>query len=316
MLSSFNYRLLWSNSEVRLLLAILAGMVLLSINSAAFLTGNNLKNVLLNYSFFAIAALGQLLVIITGRIDLSVGSAMGLSGMICALLLANDVNIILATITGIASGAMVGLINSLFVSGFGINSFIVTLGTMQIARGVTVGLTEGDTVTGFPDSFLSLGSSFFLGLPTPLWIAIVLTIIIVLCLKITVFGRNIYAIGVNETAAWLSGVKVKLHLVYVFVISGALAGLAGVLLTAHLGAAVANAAEGYELKVIASVVIGGASLSGGIGSAVGVVLGALLIELVNNALVLLFVPTYWQQTFTGGVIVIAALIDRLRREEK
>lgn len=306
---------IWSSQfpESRLILAILIGGALLSFASDAFLSARNIRSVSLAFSFSAIAAMGQLLVILTGRIDLSTGSVMGLSGMVTALALVSGVPVGLGVVIGILVGASVGLVNGLFSVKFGISSFIVTLGTLQVARGITVGLTEGDTVSGFSDVFLFLGSGRVLGVPLPVWIMIILLIAFTVFLKYTARGREIFAIGGNETAARLAGVKVPRLQVLVFVLSGALAGLAGVLLTARLGAAVSNAAVGYELIVIASVVIGGASLSGGAGTVLGVVLGAMLIGIVNNALVLLTVPTYWQQTFTGAVIVAAALVDQMRR---
>ena len=305
---------IWTVPEFRLVLAVLIGAALLASQSPAFLTGRNLSSVLLGFSFAGIAAIGQLLVIITGRIDLSSGSVMGLAGMVCAL-----VTVTLGwgmwpgIAAGLATGIACGAFNAFFTVRFGITSFIVTLGTLQIARGITVGLTEGNTVTGFPDLFLWLGSGTILGLPIPLIVLAVVALSVGALLRYTGVGREIYAIGGNETAARLAGVAVSRLQIAVFVASGALAGLAGVLLTARLGAAVSNAASGYELTIIASVVIGGASLAGGSGTTLGVILGALLIALVNNALVLLTVPTYWQQTFIGGVIVAAALLDRFRR---
>ncbi len=305
--------ILWEVPELRLLIAILIGLTILAFLSDAFLTGRNLRSVLLGFSFVGIAAIGQLLVIITGRIDLSCGSVMGLAGMVCALTMAAGMGMWLAMTAGILAGAAVGLFNGIFSVRFGITSFIVTLGTLQIARGITVGLTEGGTVTGFPDLFLFLGSGRLVGVPVPVIILIVVGLIVAAFLRYTGAGRELYAIGGNESAARLAGVPVKRLQYAVFVASGTLAGLAGVLLTARLGAAVSNAAAGYELTIIAAVVIGGASLAGGFGTAFGVVLGALLIAFVNNALVLLTVPTYWQQTFIGAVIVAAALLDRLRR---
>jgi len=304
---------LWSVAEVRLLLAIMIGGALLAYQSPAFLSPRNLSSVLLGFSFVGIASIGQLLVIIMGRIDLSSGSVMGLSGMVTALLLASGQDMWVAMAAGIGTGAAFGLVNAIFSVRFGITSFIVTLGTLQVARGITVGLTEGGTVTGFPDLFLFLGSGTVLGVPIPVIILAVIVLSVAAFLRFTGAGREIYAIGGNEAAARLAGVAVKRLQYAAFIAGGALAGLAGVLLTARLGAAVSNAAVGYELTIIASVVIGGASLAGGIGSAFGVVLGALLIALVNNALVLLTVPTYWQQTFIGAVIVAAALLDRLRK---
>ncbi|WP_375573084.1 ABC transporter permease [Ahrensia marina] len=304
---------LWEVPELRLLLAILIGVACLAMVSDAFLTGRNLRSVLLGFSFVGIAAIGQLLVIITGRIDLSGGSVMGLAGMVCALTMAAGMSMWVAMAAGVLAGAAIGLFNGVFSVRFGITSFIVTLGTLQIARGITVGLTEGDTVTGFPDLFLFLGSGRIVGVPIPVIILVVVAVSVAAFLRFTGAGRELYAIGGNESAARLAGVPVKRLQYLVFIASGTLAGLAGVLLTARLGAAVSNAAAGYELTIIASVVIGGASLAGGFGTAFGVVLGALLIAFVNNALVLLTVPTYWQQTFIGAVIVAAALLDRLRR---
>ena len=303
----------WAVPELRLLIAILIGVTLLSYQSDAFLTARNMRSVLLGFSFVGIAALGQLFVIVTARIDLSSGSVMGLSGMVTALVMAAGHSMWLAMLAGVGTGAACGLFNGLFSIRFRITSFIVTLGTLQIARGITVGLTEGDTVTGFPDLFLFIGSGRLFGVPMPMIILAAIAIVIAGFLRYTSAGREIYAIGGNESAARLAGVPVSRLQYGVFIISGTLAGLAGVLLTARLGAAVSNAAVGYELTIIASVVIGGASLAGGKGSALGVVLGALLIALVNNALVLLTVPTYWQQTFIGAVIVAAALLDQLRK---
>ncbi|WP_421853631.1 ABC transporter permease [Oricola sp.] len=299
--------------ESRLILAILIGSLALAWQSEAFLSAVNIRSVLLGFSFIAIAALGQLVVVITGRIDLSTGSTMALSGMVTALALVAGAPVPLGVCIGIAVGGAVGAVNAFFSVGFGVNAFIVTLGSLQVARGITIGLTEGDTVTGFSDLFLDLGSRTVYGLPIPVWIALALLTVFTVVLRYTGFGRELYAIGGNETAARLAGVNIRRHQSIVFILSGMMAGLAGVLLTARLGAAVSNAAFGYELVVIASVVIGGASLSGGAGTALGVILGALLIGLVNNALVLLVVPTYWQQTFIGAVIVAAALIDRMRR---
>jgi len=300
-------------SELRLILLILVGAAVLASLSPAFMTGRNLSSVLLGFSFVGIAALGQVLVIIAGRIDLSSGSVMGLSGMVCAIAMTSGFGMWGGIVAGILTGAACGVFNAVFTVRFGITSFIVTLGTLQVARGITVGLTEGNTVTGFPDLFLWFGSGTVFGIPFPLIVLILIGLAISFALRSTGIGREVYAVGGNETAARLAGVAVDRIQVGVFVLSGFLAGLAGVLLTARLGAAVSNAATGYELTIIASVVIGGASLAGGAGTALGVVFGALLIALVNNALVLLTVPTYWQQTFIGAVIVAAALLDRFRR---
>lgn len=299
--------------EWRLILAILLMGGLLATSSDAFLTAFNLRSVLMAFSFTAIAALGQLLVIITGGIDLSVGSVIGLSGMLAAFVIEAGFHPAAGMLVGLLAGVAVGLFNGFFVVRFNIHSFIITLGTLQIARGITVGLNQGDTITGFPAYFLAFGNDSIIGLPAPVWIMLVSMILFSIFLLFTKLGRELLAIGGNTSAARLAGVPVPRNLMIAYVVSATMGALSGVLLIARLGAAVSNAGFGAELNVIASVVIGGASLSGGKGTALGVTLGALLIGLVNNALVLLAVPTYWQQTFIGGVIVIAALIDRLRR---
>lgn len=299
--------------ESRLVAALLIGGSLIAAQAPAFLSSPNIRGVLLAFSFVAVAALGQLLVIATGRIDLSTGSNMALAGMLTALALKTGVTVPLALVIGVSAGGLVGVVNAFFCVRLHLSSFIVTLGSLQIARGITIGLTQGDTISGFTPAFLALGSTSTLGLPVPVWLALLLLLVFTVTLRYTTFGRDVYSIGGNETAARLAGVKVDQIQTIVFMIAGAMAGLAGALLTARLGASVSNAATGYELIVIASVVIGGASLSGGVGTALGVVLGALLISVVNNALVLLIVPTYWQQTFIGAVIVVAALIDKIRR---
>jgi ribose/xylose/arabinose/galactoside ABC-type transport system permease subunit len=299
--------------EWRLILAILIGGGLLAAFSDAFLTPFNLRSVLLAFSFTAIAALGQLLVIITAGIDLSAGSVIGLSGMIAAFVIVAGFHPVVGMLVGVLAGVLIGLINGFFFVRFKIHSFIITLGTMQIARGITVGLNKGDTITGFPESFLAFGNDNFVGLPPPVWMMLALVVIFSFILFYTKLGRELLAIGGNAGAARLAGVPVSRNLLIAYTTSGAMAALSGVLLIARLGAAVSNAGVGAELNIIASVVIGGASLSGGKGTALGVMLGALLIGLVNNALVLLAVPTYWQQTFIGSIIVAAALIDRLRR---
>lgn len=300
-------------SDLRLLLVIVAAMALLSLLSDAFLTGRNLSSVGLYWAFLAMAALGQLFVIIVGGIDLSVGSTMGLAGIVTASLMAEGGNPILAFAIGLLIGLTVGLFNGFVVAYIGITSFIVTLATLQMVRGITLGYKQGQAVSGLPEGFLRLGTAPVLGVPIPIWMAIGLALIVWIVLSRTAQGRDFYATGSNRLAAGLSGVRVKRTTLIAFALSGLFAGLAGVMVTARLGSAVPNAGVGYELTVIAAVVIGGASLAGGKGTALGVLLGALLISLVNNALVLLSVPTYWQQTFIGAVILLAALFDLIRR---
>lgn len=303
-------------SDLRLLGVILIAVVALSLSSDAFFTARNLSSVGLYWAFVAMAALGQLFVVIVGGIDLSVGSTMGLAGIVTASMMVDGANPAIAFGIGLLIGIAVGMFNGFVTAYVGITSFIVTLATLQMVRGITLGYKQGQAVSGLPDGFLELGTRPILGIPIPIWMMGVLTVIVWLVLSRTAQGRDFYAIGSNRVAAGLSGVRVKWRTMMAFVLSGFFAALAGVMITARLGSAVPNAGVGMELTVIAAVVIGGASLAGGKGTALGVLLGALLISLVNNALVLLSVPTYWQQTFIGAVILIAAMFDLIRRRTR
>lgn len=303
-------------SDLRLLGLIVLAMIALSLASSAFFTTRNLSSVGLYWAFVAMAALGQLFVVIVGGIDLSVGSTMGLSGIVTASIMADGGNPYIAMAAGLLIGIAVGFFNGFITAYVGITSFIVTLATLQMVRGITLGFKQGQAVSGLPDWFLQLGTRPILGVPIPIWMMAGLAVIVWLALSRTAQGRDFYAIGSNRVAAGLSGVRVKRRTMIAFGMSGFFAALAGVMITARLGSAVPNAGVGMELTVIAAVVIGGASLSGGKGTALGVLLGALLISLVNNALVLLSVPTYWQQTFIGAVILIAAMFDLIRRQSR
>ena len=303
-------------SDLRLLAVILIAMLAMSLTSSAFLTTRNLSSVGLYWAFVAMAALGQLFVVIVGGIDLSVGSTMGLAGIVTASMMVDGASPVVAVGAGLLIGVTVGLFNGFITAYLGITSFIVTLATLEMVRGITLGFKQGQAVSGLPDGFLELGTRPSLGVPTPVWIMAVLAVVVWVVLSRSAQGRDFYAVGSNRVAAGLSGVRVKRRTMIAFLLSGFFASLAGVMITARLGSAVPNAGVGMELTVIAAVVIGGASLAGGTGTALGVLLGALLISLVNNALVLLSVPTYWQQTFIGAVILIAAAFDLIRRRSR
>lgn len=305
-----------SFTDLRLLGVVVLVMAILSSLSSAFFTTRNLSSVGLYWAFVAIAALGQLFVVIIGGIDLSVGSTMGLAGIVTASVMADGGNPWFAFGLGLLIGLAVGFFNGFISAYIRITSFIVTLATLEIVRGITLGYKQGQAVSGLPDGFLELGTRPILGIPIPIWIMAILAVIVSIILRRTAQGRDFYAIGSNRVAAGLSGVPVNRRMMSAFAISGFFSALAGVMITARLGSAVPNAGVGMELTVIAAVVIGGASLSGGKGTALGALLGALLISLVNNALVLLSVPTYWQQTFIGAVILIAAALDLLRRRSR
>ncbi len=310
--------------ETSIVLVLLTLSLVLSQSSSAFLTSDNIFNILRNNADIAIAALGVTMVILAGGIDLSIGSTMAFSGLIAAMavslggttayqLPSFGLPPAIAFALGVLAGATVGLVNGLLVVRLKIVPFIATLGMLGVVRGLVVGLTSGQTVRNFPIEFVALGQGYIGPVPTPVIFLLILAIIVAVFLSYHVWGTYVYAIGGNETSALLTGLPVDRVKLLTYVLSGALAGVGGVLVVARLGVSAPTQALGYELFVIASAVIGGVSLSGGRGTVLGAVLGAILIGVLNNALVLLRVESYWQQAFTGSIILLSALIDRLRQ---
>lgn len=265
------------------------------------------------------------LVILTGGIDLSVGSVLALSGAIAAGLahqgfeLASadtyvDITFWGCCLAALLVGAVLGGFNGLMVTKFKVPPFVATLGVMTIARGLTMLYTGGFPITSLGGGFKFIGTGWLLGVPMPVWIAVVIIAAFSFYMKKTRTGRYIYAIGGNERAALLSGIRVNRVVMLVYTLDGILSAVAGILVTARLDSAQPNAGMGYELDAIAAVVIGGASLSGGRGSILGTVVGALIIGVLNNGLVLLDVSPFWQQVIKGFVILLAVILDRFSKK--
>ncbi len=287
----------------------------LSLATDTFLTSTNLFNIARAFSWIAIAALGEALVIIIGGIDLSVGAVMALAGFVAALCLQAGLPVPVAILAGLLTGSLVGWINGTLVGRIGLPPFIVTLGTMSLARGIVLGLTRGEPVRNLPQAFLNLGQAELWpgAWPLPVVYMLVLAALVSLLLNGTVLGRHIYTLGRNERALRVAGVDIAQLKVLVYMLSGLLTAVAGLLLTARVGVAAPTAAIGYELDIIAAAVIGGTSLFGGEGSVVGVLLGAALLQIVRNGLVLLGVPAYWQTVAVGIMILVVILLDYWRR---
>jgi ribose transport system permease protein len=289
----------------------------LSLLSENFLQPTNLLNLARGVSWFAVAALGVGMVILIGGIDLSVGAVMALAGLSCALALRAGLPPPLAIGVGLLSGAAVGLLNGVLVARFSLPSFIVTLGTMGVARGLALGLTNGAPIRDLPASFRGLGQSDLvigpLTLPVSLLLMVGIAGLVALLLGRTVLGRYIYTLARDEQVLRLAGVATGRIKMIVYTLSGLLAACSGIMMTAWLGVAAPTAAEGYELDIIAAAVIGGTSLFGGEGSALGVVLGTLLMLMVRNGMVLLGLPAYWQIGAIGAMILAVVLVDYLRR---
>ena len=303
------------------LIALFVLCLILSVLSDKFLTVTNAWNVMRQISVNVCIATGMTLVVLTAGIDLSVGSVLALCGAITAGLLKNGIvferldlfigfTLMGGILAGILLGALLGYFNGFVITKFGVPAFVATLAMLTIARGLTMLWTGGFPISGLGDQFASIGTGWFLGIPLPVWISGFLVLIVVLVTQKTRLGRYIYAIGGNESAARLSGINVKKVKVIVYSIAGALAAVGGILVTSRLDSAQPNAGITYELDAIAAVVIGGTSLSGGKGSVLGTVLGAIIIGVLNNGLVLLNVSPFWQQVVKGGVILLAVIIDK------
>lgn len=291
------------------LLVLAAG---LAITSPDFLTLGNLLNVFRQVSINALIAFGMTLVILLGGIDLSVGSILALSSVLTALMISHGIDPVAATGLGVLAGAGMGMVNGLVISKGKVAPFIATLGTMTILRGMALVFSEGRPITGLDsDFFAMLGGGYVAGLiPVPVVIMVVMFGVFWFVLKRTVFGRHVYAVGGNEEAAGLSGIKTGQIKVWVYTLSGAMAATAGMILTSRLNSAQPTAGTGYELDAIAAVVLGGTSLTGGRGWIFGTLVGALLIGILNNGLNLLGVSSFYQQVIKGVVILLAVLLDR------
>ncbi len=308
-------------------IALVVMIVAVSLASDKFLTMENGMNVLRQISINLCLSLGMTLVILSGGIDLSVGSVLAFSGAIAAGLLKNGVAVPAlgvalqftvsgAIFAGLLAGLFFGWANGFVITRFRLPPFVATLGMLSIARGATQLWTGGFPITGLGPQFGALGTGHFLGVPMPVWISGALVAVFVLVTKKTRFGRHLYAVGGNERAAQLTGLNLNRIKVAVYALGGLLAGVGGLLLTARLDSATPNAGLGYELDSIAAVVIGGTSLSGGRGSILGTVLGCLIIGVLNNGLFLLNVSPFWQQVIKGIVILAAVAADKMgsRRE--
>ncbi|GEL66718.1 ribose ABC transporter permease [Marinilactibacillus psychrotolerans] len=294
------------------LIALIVLVTVVTFLNTNFISPTNLLNLLRQVSVNALIAFGMTFVIITGGIDLSVGSTLALSGALTAGILAAGVPPVVAIFAGLLIGAALGLLNGIVITKGKVAPFIATLATMTIFRGLTLVYTEGNPITGFSDdfTFLFFGRGYLFGIPFPVVLmAIAFGILFVLLHKMT-FGRKTFAIGGNENASYIAGIKSDRVKYTVYAISGMMSALAGLILTSRLNSAQPTAGTAYELDAIAAVVIGGTSLAGGKGRIVGTLIGALIIGTLNNGLNLLGVSSFYQQVVRGIVIIIAVLLDR------
>ncbi|GIO60776.1 ribose ABC transporter permease RbsC [Paenibacillus cellulositrophicus] len=294
------------------LLGLIILIIIVSVLNPSFLEPLNILNLLRQVSINALIAFGMTFVILTGGIDLSVGSILALSSAFVANMLVSGFDPILAIIIGCLLGGVMGMVNGLLITKGKMAPFIATLATMTVFRGLTMVYTDGNPITGLGDSrlFQLFGRGYELGIPVPAITMIITFVILWVILNKTPFGRKTYAIGGNEKASIVSGIKVPRVKIMIYSLAGLLSALAGAILTSRLNSAQPTAGTSYELDAIAAVVLGGTSLSGGRGRIVGTLIGALIIGTLNNGLNLLGVSSFYQMVVKGIVILIAVLIDR------
>jgi ribose transport system permease protein len=303
------------------LIALVLLCVGISLMSDKFLTVDNGWNVMRQISVNICISVGMTLVVLTSGIDLSVGSVLALCGAITAGLLKFGIEVppnnlfvgftlLGAILAGLVVGSLLGLFNGWTVTKFKVPPFVATLAMLTIARGLTMLYTKGFPISNLGDNFAYIGTGWLLGIPVPVWISAVVIGVAVIITQKTALGRYIYAIGGNEHASKLSGINISKVKMIVYALAGVLAAVGGIIVTSRLDSAQPNAGMSYELDAIAAVVIGGTSLSGGRGTIMGTVLGAIIIGVLNNGLVLLNVSPFWQQVVKGGVILLAVIIDK------
>lgn len=304
--------------ELTIALVIILLMVILSLVSPTFLTADNLITTFLGIVMMGIISVGMTIALVSGGFDLSVGSVMSMSGVLAGMLALNGMNIWLAALIAMIASLLSGALTGWFIGKVKINPFIMTLGMQGVIQGVAYVITQGAplSVTGMAPSFLFLGQGTLFGIPTLIWIMLVIVLIGDYLMRHAVAARKVYYIGSNENAAFLSGIAVSQVKTWIYIMTALLAGLAGVLTLSRFSVAAPTAGVGMELQAIAACIIGGASLTGGEGTVLGALLGSILVGTVNDALVLLNVSVYWQSLVTGLVLIGAVTFDVLTHWQK
>ena len=285
----------------------------ISMMSPYFFTVGNLSNLLKQVAIIAILAGGQTVVILSGGIDLSIGSILALSAVVVGFLIEHGYSPVVATLAGVATGTLCGYINGLVITKGRIAPFIATLGMMGVARGLSLVITKGVSYMVLVPFFDFIGNGTVLGLPVPIVIVLVVFAALYVLLRRTVFGRHVYAIGGNEQVSRLEGIRVDRQKVLIYTLSGFLAAIAALIMIGRLASTPPHVAKGAELEAIAAVIIGGTSFTGGVGGVELTLVGALIMAMITNALNILGISSFWQQVFIGVVIIAAVWLDNLKR---
>ncbi len=291
-------------------------MIVLSILSPQFLTYDNVLNVLRQVTFVIITGSAATLLMITGNMDLSVGSIVAFSGVISAVLATKDVPIFLAGVVGVLVGILLGILNGFLVTKLNVTCVIATLGTMYVARGLSYIVTDGKSInSGLPKGFETIGRSMVAGFPIAVLIAIIILLVFYFLESKTLFGKYSFAVGGNKNAATLSGIKSNRIVWILYALTGTMAGLSGVIMASRLGAGDPNVGNGFEFDCIVAIVLGGTSVSGGSGSVIGMALGAMIVGFLSNGLNLIGVGSFYQTVFKGIILVGAVVLDSLMKKK-
>ena len=304
-------------TEVALLIVLVIMLIVFSILSPYFFSLSNFMKVGLYTAQMGVMAGGMTLVLLSGGIDVSVGSVMALVGIIAGLIMQSGGNTFLAVAAGILAGGVCGLANGMIITKGHVNAFITTLGTMTIIRGLAQIFSGGKTILIQNTAYNAIGRKYILGiLPLPVLIMIVVFMLFWFILKYTKFGHQVYSIGGNEKSAYLSGIKVVPTYLWIYIIMGFCAGISGIMLSAQSGAGIPSAAAEINMETISAVILGGTSLSGGKGKLIGTVMGVLILAILSNGLNLLSVPSFYQEVIRGVVLIMAVIFDMMKERKK
>jgi len=295
-------------------LPLIALVIVATIINPNFMTWNNITSIMRSYVFIAMLALGMTFVFINRDIDISVGSVMGLTGVLAGYMMVRDVPVGVSILIAMVVAVICGLLTGFFIVHFEIPPMIGSLGMQFGLRGVIYILTEGTPIYPLPEAFTAITKINLGGVPIQMFIYLFLTVCAYILLHKTVYGRWIFAVGGNPDTAWLCGINVKFVRISAYVLTGFLSGLAGILMTSRVASAQANAGTGYEMYAIASVVVGGASPAGGVGSIAGTFVGSILIGILQNVMVLVGISVYWQYVAIGGIILFAVILDQSNKK--
>jgi ribose/xylose/arabinose/galactoside ABC-type transport system permease subunit len=303
-------------SRYGILFAWIVLIVIFSVGQPQFLSIKNIFNILRQVAIVGVCSVGMTFVILTAGMDLSVGSIIGVSAVSGALMMSNGVPPAAAVLICLLIGMLSGLVNALFINGFGIAPIIMTLGMMTSLRGAAYIICGGYPVYGIPEKYLFIGQGYVGIIPVPVIIMIIVFLIGYFILNKTAFGRSVYGLGGNMEASRLSGVNVKKNIFIIYMMAGALYALAGLILLARVNSGQPKAGDGYEMDVITACILGGISVSGGEGRIGGVIIGVLMMGTLTNGMILLNIPEFWQWVVKGGVLIFAVTIDQLAKRSK